>query len=567
MNKYSLKSFALLWMFILIFSFLGFLYLVLNLFFSEHITKSSLKDLKYTAYVAKLNLSEEQKKMENTLARHVSSVEFQEVLVQKNFEAVSAFVANWKTLSKTDSIKFYSSDGVLVDLSNGEKSSDGAKLAKSSLDQLDLGYEKTVYFAGSKKLSISVQRRVLNKDFQTQGYLVESKDFPYHFFLAGEDDRDIIVMTPKDGLVFVSKNLKSVGKYKESLLSTDSEAFELSVDGKTFDVAKLEIAQGVTFFLVKKNLKEVVFKNFYKKYLTYFILFLLFLMLVFYMSYYRQVFKPLQKISSFIEKKNSGDSAEVETSVYEISIIAQKLENKISKMSENVEQNKKGRVDDMARLVASVAHELNNSLSYLGGNLTYLKEELAEGEKADFEDCKEAIVSAESGYERIRKIVSDLKVFSSAGKMELSWVRVFDFKNRLSEEFPEITFSLPLENENLKFKVDVDRSYQIVRNLVLNSIQAYSKSAIDKKILVSFFVEKDEFLITVKDWAGGISGDVKSKIFEPFFTTKKNIGGAGLGLSLSRNLAREMDAELSIRETNSEGTVFCFTTRQFQLKV
>ena len=567
MNKYSLKSFALLWMFILIFSFLGFLYLVLNLFFSEHITKSSLKDLKYTAYVAKLNLSEEQKEMENTLARHVSSVEFQKVLFNGKFGDVNSFVENWKTLSKIDNIAFYNSDGVLVDLSSGEESTDGARLANASLNQLDLGYGKTVYFAGPKKLSISVQRRILDKNFQNQGYLVETKNIPYQFFLAGESDRDIIVMTPKMGIVFASKSLKSVQKYKDSLLSTSSEAFELAVDGKTFDVVKLELAQGITFFLVKKNLREVVFKKFYKKYLAYFILFLLFLMMIFYLSYYRQVFRPLQKISAFIESEDVTSSAEVETSVYEISLIAQKLESKISKLSENAEQSKKGRVEDMARLVASVAHELNNSLSYLGGNLTYLKEELSSSEDIDFKDCRDAIISAESGYERIKKIVSDLKVFSAAGKMELSWVRACDFRDRLSGEFQGVAFSLPAENEELEFKVDVDRTYQIIRNLVLNAVQAYPEESGDKKVLVSFFQENDEFIIAVKDWAGGISGDVKSKIFEPFFTTKKNIGGAGLGLSLSRNLAHEMDAALYIRETNSEGTVFCFTTRQFKLKV
>ncbi len=114
MSKYSLKSFVLLWMAVFVLSFLGFIYIILNLFFSEHITRSSLKDLKYTAHVAKLNLSTEQEKMKNALALHVTSPDFLDILESRKFKKIKRLTDNWKEILSISRIQLYNESGDLI---------------------------------------------------------------------------------------------------------------------------------------------------------------------------------------------------------------------------------------------------------------------------------------------------------------------------------------------------------------------------------------------------------------------------------------------------------------------
>ncbi len=542
--------------------------MVLNLFFSEHITKSSLKDLKYTAFVSKLKLSEEKEKIENEISRHVSSSEFHGALERKDFSKVNAFIDNWMLLAKIDQVVLYDSNGVLVDLRKGQSSVDGARLSQKSLNELKFGYVKTSFVASKDGFLINARRKIINENGEIKGYLSEDKKYSYNSFLGDEPNRGLIV-TSQNGknLVFLSDDLKNIEKIEEGVLGASVGAFELSIGSKSFDVVKTEVEGGISFFFLKKNLRSLVFKSFYKKYLVYFIFFLLFLMLVFYLSYFRQVFRPLEKISAYVENQESAEPLKLQTAVKEITVIAEKLQSRISNLSKTASDNKKGRVEDMTRLVASVAHELNNSLSYLGGNLTYLKEEFEDVKSLDAQECKDALSSAESGYERIKKIVSDLKVFSSAGEINLMWVSVFDFVEELKSEFQSVDFSYPQELSSFEVQIDEERLSQILKNLIKNAKEAYGEKVENQKVLVSVY-EDDGFLIfSVKDWAGGFKDSVKSKVFEPFYTTKKTQGGAGLGLSLSKNLAHEMGGSLYILNTSSEGTNFCFKTRQYRLKV
>ncbi|MGH1467952.1 MAG: sensor histidine kinase [Bdellovibrionales bacterium] len=560
MNKYSLRSFALLWMSIFIVSFLVFLYIILNLFFSEHITRSSLKDLRYAAHVAKLTLSEEQERMKNTLALHVSSPEFIGLLQNKDFERVNRFIGNWKSLLKIESIQLYNNAGELIDLESGVASADRAVISEERRAKLNLGYEQTHYVASEKGLSISIQRKIIDQNYIPQGYLIEKKEIPYEFFLKDGASEELIVRSHQ-GVVYTTPGVQAASKIPKKVFAKGAGAFELSLRGRVFDVFRVDLVPGVTFFMAKKNLKEVVFQSFYKKYLLYFVLLIIFLVLVFYVSYYKQVFKPLEGISKFIVRGEGELGAE--TSVFEISLIAKKLEEKISELSSDVEKSEQGRVDDMSRLVASVAHELNNSLSYLGGNLEYLRDELKESDKIDFEDFKDAVSSAQSGYERIKKIVSDLRVFSSKREFSIAWHKIVELKSRVEDEFESVEISFPQEIKEIEIETDLDRSFQIIKNLIVNAQQAYQEGEKLKKVLVSFYVEGDNFVIAVRDWAGGIPMEVMGKVFEPFYTTKKNTGGAGLGLALSRNLAKEMGAELVLKNTGEEGAVFCFKVRRF----
>ncbi len=101
---------------------------------------------------------------------------------------------------------------------------------------------------------------------------------------------------------------------------------------------------------------------------------------------------------------------------------------------------------------------------------------------------------------------------------------------------------------------DPDHSYRIFHNLFRNAVQAMQTS--DRQILKVEAKGKDgKACITVTDTGSGIPDSVRTDMFKAF-TTGAHKGGTGLGLTISRELARAQGGNLSLETTGAEGTVF-----------
>ncbi len=92
----------------------------------------------------------------------------------------------------------------------------------------------------------------------------------------------------------------------------------------------------------------------------------------------------------------------------------------------------------------------------------------------------------------------------------------------------------------------------ITNNLVQNAIAA---TGTGKCVGVELKQDAGEVIVTVTDQGSGIPEAVRTHLFEPGRTGRP--GGSGLGLAISRLLARQIAADLSLRETGTQGTVFC----------
>ena len=129
----------------------------------------------------------------------------------------------------------------------------------------------------------------------------------------------------------------------------------------------------------------------------------------------------------------------------------------------------------------------------------------------------------------------------------------------------ERLMSNQLNNQNISVEIKVSPSSlvavldkgmieQILLNLVSNAINALS-AAPNKKIILSASLDDNQRpLIQVIDTGCGIPADIQDKVFIPFFTTRKD--GSGVGLSLSRQLARLQGGMLTFTSKESEGAVF-----------
>jgi two-component system cell cycle sensor histidine kinase/response regulator CckA len=224
-----------------------------------------------------------------------------------------------------------------------------------------------------------------------------------------------------------------------------------------------------------------------------------------------------------------------------------------------------GRMAAVGTLAAGVAHEINNPLAQVSGNLGMLLEDVeAIVEHPTLEQVKslkELLLEAEGGAERIRKIVRGLQTFCRAedeqrGIIELqplleiaisATLNEIRHRARLVREFGET----PL------IEGDEGRLAQVFINLLMNAAQAVreSEQATNEIRLVTGTDANGNAVIEVRDNGPGVPADITERIFEPFFTTKPNMG-SGLGLSICRNVVTRLGGELSLSSEHGKGAIF-----------
>lgn len=237
----------------------------------------------------------------------------------------------------------------------------------------------------------------------------------------------------------------------------------------------------------------------------------------------------------------------------------------------------------LGRLVAGVAHELNNPISFVFGNMHALKrygerltdylqaidkgatavelQDLRKRLKIDrvLSDITPLVEGTLEGAERVSEIVQDLRRFSSTQsepfesfditkvvRTAVSWVV------KASRIKPETTFEMPEILEIVGRKGPV---HQIIVNLVQNAVDVMVNVA-DPMLDISMQTDSSAVTISVRDNGPGIPTDAMARIFEPFYTTKLIGEGTGLGLYVSYGLAEEMGGKLEVRNAADGGAIF-----------
>jgi signal transduction histidine kinase len=213
------------------------------------------------------------------------------------------------------------------------------------------------------------------------------------------------------------------------------------------------------------------------------------------------------------------------------------------------------RFESLGILSAGIAHEVNNPLAFIRGNLGCL-EQLAKRLEAAAE-AQEVAVDLRDGVDRISMLVRELKSFThSEEHRELSEVCMRRVADRAASmagvgietgEIRKHFAQVPMVSGN------EGKLVQVALNLLVNAIQASDGEA---SIDLELAPERDGVRLSVRDRGSGISEEALAHLFDPFFTTKAPGEGSGLGLSLSFDLALQHGGTLEAH--NREGGGACF---------
>lgn len=242
----------------------------------------------------------------------------------------------------------------------------------------------------------------------------------------------------------------------------------------------------------------------------------------------------------------------------------------------------------LGRLVAGIAHELNNPINFVHGNLPYLKqyvdelkrlveaaeaipaehrapvEELKAKLKYDYlvSDLDNIIADLNEGSNRIRHIIRDLRSFSRLDEAEL--------KEASIQEGLESTLKI-LSQYYGRDKIPVDSKFgnlpqvlcypgqlnQVWMNLLSNAAQAMQgKEGAVLKMAANLEADGESVLVQISDCGSGIKPEVQSKIFDPFFTTKPVGQGTGLGLSICHSIIERHGGQIWFESELGKGTTF-----------
>ncbi|MCP1198378.1 ATP-binding protein [Notoacmeibacter sp. MSK16QG-6] len=237
----------------------------------------------------------------------------------------------------------------------------------------------------------------------------------------------------------------------------------------------------------------------------------------------------------------------------------------------------------LGRLLAGVAHELNNPIAFVYANThamekyadrfgTYFdavhsgasREELIELRAKlrldrEMKNLRSAVEGARDGAQRVRDLVDDLRRLSADGTGEFEQFDLVEAARTAARWIERGTKrKLDIGYEGLKscsVKGRLGHIQQVLLNLVQNAADAV-EGLDEARITLEFSYEGDRAVMMISDTGPGVSDEAVTHIFDPFYTTKEVGRGTGLGLSISYKIVSEHSGELVYVRDQKAGATF-----------
>jgi two-component system NtrC family sensor kinase len=311
----------------------------------------------------------------------------------------------------------------------------------------------------------------------------------------------------------------------------------------------------------------------------------------------RQVISQMElRINITKLKENISKRVQVEQNLRGTNQRLAQILNKLRQTQVQLIQSEK--MSSLGHLVAGIAHEINNPVNFIYGNLshvnTYVKDLLSlltlyqkhypnpndeiqrEAKIIDVgflvEDLSNILSSMEIGTERIQEIVLSLRNFSRLGESEKKLVNLHEgientmliLRHRLQSRAEHPSIEVIKEYGDIpQVECYASQMNQVFMNILTNAIDAVEESVVKTqnpkpKIRIRTEISRPNYVVVkIADNGAGIPEKIQAHVFDPFFTSKPVGKGIGLGLSISYQIVVDKHSgTLKYKTKPNNGTEF-----------
>ena len=224
----------------------------------------------------------------------------------------------------------------------------------------------------------------------------------------------------------------------------------------------------------------------------------------------------------------------------------------------------KGKIESLGTLAGGIAHDLNNILTVISGNIGLAQLEAASEEK----NLLACLAKASQGAQEAAHMSSQLLTFSKGGSPVKKVVRMSELLAKsahFSLHGSNLRAEMDIPPDLWTTEVDFAQIEQVINALMINAREATpAGGAVDISARNVELEKKPGALlpggryvkVAIADHGDGVPSDIATKIFDPYFTTKPL--SSGLGLSISFSIVKKHGGMLHLEQSSASGAVFSF---------
>lgn len=442
--------------------------------------------------------------------------------------------------------------------------------------------EQTILFLG-QNASILLQKALFNQDYSeikniARSIILENFDFLiiYDNITANtaflEDKHDVT------GFFDMAKMFESKSSFEKTSIVIAGEdytqyLFPVTLPGLSKPLGFLVI--GISEERIESQLKQIT----YRLGILGILLFLTLTVIIYFLS--DKIVKPLRALSRKIGKFAQGDytvrsdiktgdeigdlsenfnslADKINEQIISIEQYSKNLEKMVEERTEELlaaldnikEKDKKlnqaEKINSLNSVVSAIAHEINNPLAIISGNIQLIEAKITD------EQQKKKLDVAQAAIQRIATLIDEINFFSAIKNLR---TELLSFAHMLSDAVNKVV------RGNVKVNIEGAAEEKInsnrnlltlcLENIMQNSIDQFLLRKIEGEIRVRYYKYPSYFEVEITDNGGGIEDP--ARVFDPFYTTFNS--KKGLGLTFVYHAVQAMNGDITVENTQNGARV------------